>query len=201
MNQKERMENGLWYDANFDQDLLAMRQKADHLCFQFNNLSPIQSAARQIVLKKLFFNLGKNVTILSPLYADYGFKTSIGDGTFINHDAYFMDGGSISIGRNCFIGPHCGLYTANHPLLAKERNQGYELALPIVIEDNVWIGGDVTILAGVTIGKGSVIGAKSLVNKDIPAHVVAVGNPCRVIRKITEADTINKISEEFSHIL
>lgn len=190
MNHKDRMEKGLWYDANFDQELCQLRSKADDLCFQFNHIKPSQQHSLQKILKQLFPNLGQNVTLLGPMYADYGFRTSIGDDTFINHDAYFMDGGKITIGRNCFIGPHCGLYTANHPLLFEERNQGYEIALPIVIEDNVWIGADVTILPGVTIGEGSVIGAKSLVNKDIPPHVIAVGNPCHVLRKITKDDSI-----------
>lgn len=195
MSQKERMEKGVWYDANFDLELSKLRDKAEDLCFQFNQTLPSQKQSQQAILNKLFSHVGQDVTILSPMYADYGYRTSIGKGTFINHDAYFMDGGKITIGRHCFIGPRCGLYTANHPLIYTERNQGYEIALPIVIEDNVWIGGDVTILPGVTIGEGSVIGAKSLVNKDIPAHVVAVGNPCRILRKITKDDSIRDLCE------
>ena len=102
-----------------------------------------------------------------------------------------MDGAPVTIGKHCFIGPNCGMYTANHPLNVEERNQGLELAQPITVGDNVWIGADVTILPGITIGEGSVIGAKSLVNKDIPANVIAVGNPCRVVREITEEDRIS----------
>ena len=101
-----------------------------------------------------------------------------------------MDCAPITIGKHCFIGPNCGMYTAIHPIVAKERNQGLEMAKPITIKDNVWIGGDVTILPGVTIGEGSVIGAKSLVTKDIPANVIAVGNPCRIVRPITDEDLI-----------
>ncbi len=105
-----------------------------------------------------------------------------------------MDGAPITVGSFCFIGPNCGLYTASHPLNASQRNQGYEKASPITIGKNVWIGGDVIILPGVTIGDGSVIGAKSVVTKDIPPGVLAVGNPCRVLRSITEEDMIPSLS-------
>lgn len=196
MTNRERMEKGLWYDANYDLELLEMRNQADDLCFEFNNIRPRFKKERQRILKKLIPDLGENVSVLAPINADYGTLTRIGDETFINHNAYFMDGGTITIGSHCFIGPNCGLYTANHPLLAQERNQGYETARPIVIEDNVWIGADVTILPGVTIGAGSVIGAKSLVNKDIPDHVLAVGNPCKVLRKISEKDSIKDLLEQ-----
>ncbi len=195
MTHKERMEKGLWYDANFDQELLELRENADELCFQFNHTSPTNAEAREEILSRLIPGRGKDTVILAPLYADYGVKTTIGDGTFINHNAYLMDGGTITIGSHCFIGPNCGMYTADHPLIAEERNRGYELALPIVIENNVWIGADVTILPGVTIGEGSVIGGKSVVTKDIPAGVIAVGNPCRVMRPITEADSIGELED------
>ena len=143
-------------------------------------------------LNKLIPNLGNNCTILSPFVTDYGCYCSIGHNSFINHNAYLMDGGGITIGHHCFIGPNCGMYTATHPALAEERNQGLEKALPIVIGDNCWIGADVTILPGVTIGSHTIIGAKSVVTKDIPDHVIALGNPCRVLRAITEDDRILK---------
>ena len=132
----------------------------------------------------------ENCSILSPFVTDYGCYCRIGHDTFINHNAYLMDGGGITIGQHCFIGPNCGMYTAVHPLIAEERNAGLEKALPIVIGDNCWIGADVTILPGVTIGSNTVIGAKSVVTKDIPDRVVALGNPCRVLRAITEDDRI-----------
>ena len=103
-----------------------------------------------------------------------------------------MDGASISIGKHCFIGPNCGMYTATHPLLAEERNRGLEKNKPITVGDNVWIGGDVTILPGASIGNNSVIGAKSVVVGTIPSNVVALGNPCRVIRHISEKDSIGE---------
>ncbi len=195
MTHLERMEKGLWYDANFDQELLALRENADELCFRFNHTNPKNAEERDDILSQLIPDRGKDTVILAPLYADYGIKTTIGDGTFINHNAYLMDGGTITIGSHCFIGPNCGMYTADHPLIAQERNRGYELALPIVIKNNVWIGADVTILPGVTIGEGSVIGGKSVVTKDIPAGVIAVGNPCRVMRPITEADSIGEVED------
>lgn len=192
MTQKERMEKGLWHDANFDPELLELRENAEELCFRFNHTSPKNAEERENILSRLFPNRGKDTVILAPLYTDYGVKTTIGDGTFINHNAYFMDGGTITIGTHCFIGPNCGMYTAKHPLLAEERNRGLEKALPIVIGNNVWLGGDVKIMPGVTIGEDSVIGGGSVVTKDIPAGVVAVGNPCRVVRSITEADRIGE---------
>lgn len=190
MTEREKLEKGLWYDANYDTELLEERANAEELYFYFNNTNPKDAAKKEEILKQLLPNKGENITILSPFYTDYGYNCFIGNETFINHNAYLMDCAPITIGKHCFIGPNCGMYTAIHPIVAKERNQGLEMAKPITIGDNVWIGGDVTILPGVTIGEGSVIGAKSLVTKDIPANVIAVGNPCRVVRPITDEDLI-----------
>ena len=192
MTEKEKMQKGMWYDANYDKELLAERLIADDLCYEFNQTRPKDTEKREAILAELLPNKAKDVSILAPFYADYGVNCIIGEGSFINHGAYLMDCALITIGKHCFIGPNCGMYTATHPLLAEERDRGLEKAKPITIGDNVWLGGDVTILPGVTIGEGSVIGAKSLVNKDIPPNVVAVGNPCRVIRAITEEDRINR---------
>ncbi len=184
MSEKEKMLAGKWYDANFDQELLSLRSKSNALCFEFNQTHPNDNKTKEKLLQRLLPNCHPNVTILSPFYADYGVNCFIKEGTFINHNAYLMDGGLITIGTNCFIGPNSGFYTANHPLDIERRNSGLEQASPIVIGDNVWIGAGVTILPGVTIGEGSVIGAGSIVNKDVPANVLALGNPCRVIRSI-----------------
>lgn len=191
MTEQEKCRRGLWYDANNDPELLAKRAGADELCFLLNGTNPKEIKKKQELLHRLLPHLGADVTLLTPFYTDYGDNCLIGDHTFINHNAYLMDGAPITIGSFCFIGPNCGMYTALHPLNAEERNQGLEKALPITIGDNVWIGADVTILPGVSIGEGSVIGAKSVVAKDIPAGVLALGNPCRVIRPITEADQIS----------
>ena len=192
MTESEKMKLGLWYDANFDDELVQQRLIAEDLCFELNNTRPSKVEDRNAILNQLIPNLGNNCTILSPFMTDYGCYCSIGHDTFINHNAYLMDGGGITIGHHCFIGPNCGMYTAIHPILAEERNQGLEKALPIVIGDNCWIGADVTILPGVTVGSNTIIGAKSVVTKDIPDHVLALGNPCRVIRPITEDDSILK---------
>lgn len=190
MTEAEKMTSGLWYDANFDKDLMLQRLEAEELCFDLNNTRPKDTEKRNEILRKLMGELGENCVILSPFMTDYGRYCRIGHDSFINHNAYLMDCGGITIGHHCFIGPNCGMYTAIHPNIAQERNLGLEKALPIVIGDNCWIGGDVTILPGVTIGEGTVIGAKSVVTKDIPDHVIAVGNPCRVLRPITEGDRI-----------
>lgn len=167
------------------------------ILLSINRIAIIYGKKRRYeILRKLIPELGEDCVILSPFVTDYGYYCRIGQGTFINHNAYLMDGGGITIGHHCFIGPNCGMYTAVHPLLAEERNEGLELALPITIGDNCWIGGDVTILPGVTIGSNTVIGAKSVVTKDIPDHVVAAGNPCRVIRAITEKDSIYENAEK-----
>ena len=192
MTEREKMEKGLWYDANYDEALVQARLAAEDLCFELNRTRPSDKAKREALLTKLLPCRGADTVILSPFYADYGANCRIGDATFINHNAYLMDGAAITIGSHCFIGPNCGMYTGNHPMIADERNRGLEQAKPITIGDNVWIGADVTILPGVTIGDGCVIGAKSLVNRDIPAGMFAAGVPCRVIRPISEEDTIER---------
>ena len=190
LSESEKMIRGLWYDANYDQELLRHRLIAEDLCFDLNNTRPSDLKTRAEILKKLIPDLGKDVVILSPFMTDYGYFCHIGEATVINHNAYLMDGAGITIGSHCFIGPNCGMYTAVHATVAQERNQGLEKALPIVIGDNCWIGGDVSILAGVKIGSNTIIGAGSVVTKTIPDNVIAVGNPCRVLRPITDADRI-----------
>ena len=192
MTEKEKMEQKLWYDANYDKELLALRLTAEDLCFELNNTRPKDVEKREAILRELIPELGENCVILSPFVTDYGCYCRIVHDTFINHNAYLMDGCGITIGSHCFIGPNCGMYTAVHATLAEERNKGLEKALPITIGDNCWIGADVTILPGVTIGSNTIIGAKSVVTKDIPDNVIAVGNPCRVLRPITENDSIYK---------
>ena len=196
MTERDKMGQSLWYDANNDAELLALRTQADDLCHQFNQTAPSDEGRRAEILKRLLPACGERTTILAPLYVDYGCNCIIGGDSFINHGAYLMDGATITIGSHCFIGPNCGMYTAEHPLVAEERNQGLERARAIHIGDNVWIGGNVTILAGVTIGEEAVIGAGSVVTKDIPAHMVAVGNPCRAIRAITEQDCVTRSEDQ-----
>ena len=182
MTEKDKMLAGDWYDANFDPELLAAREKADALAFAFNNTPPTDKPRRATLLAQLFPHAHPSAAILAPVYTDYGTNTTIGEATFINHGAYFMDGAPITIGTHCFIGPNLGCYTAEHAHDIPRRNQGIERARPITIENDCWLGGDVKILPGVTIGTGSIIGAGSIVTKSIPPHSIAVGNPCRVIR-------------------
>ena len=190
MTEKEKMLQGKWHDANFDKQLLDQRLLCEDLCFELNSTRPSNKRKREEILKKLIPHMGENCTLLPPFMADYGCYIKIGHDSFINHNAYFMDGGGIEIGHHCFIGPDCGIYTAKHPIIPQERNTGLEQALPVKIGDNCWIGAKATILPGVTIGEGTVIGAGSVVTKDIPSGVIAAGNPCRVIREITDNNSI-----------
>ena len=184
MTEKEKLAQGLWYDANYDVELIAERQRAEELCWRLGQTNPHDTAALEELWKQLLPYRGKDVSITLPFAVDYGYNCFIGQGTFINRNAYMMDGASIRLGEHCFIGPNCGFYTALHPLDAAERNQGLERALPITLGDNVWLGGGVTLLPGIIVGSGSVIGAGSVVTHDIPEGVVAYGNPCRVIRPV-----------------
>lgn len=190
MTEREKLERGMWYDANYDEDLCAARVQATDAAFAFNQTPPSDASRREEILRGLVGHLGEHVEVLAPFEVDYGSNISIGDWSFINHGAYLMDGAPITIGSHVFIGPNFGAYTAEHPLVAAERNRGLERALPITIEDDVWIGGDVKVAAGVTIGRGAVIGMGSVVTRDIPAGYVAWGSPCRPKRPITEADRI-----------
>ena len=184
-SEKDKMLKGVWYNANFDKELIDERMYAKDLCHQLNQLRPSDMQSRNRLLRKILQNVELDtVEILSPFIVDYGYNVYIGEGSFLNHNIYLMDCAEIRIGKKCFIGPNCGFYTAIHPLAAEPRNEGLEMAKPINIADNVWIAADVTVMPGVKIGKGSVIGAKSLVSKDIPAGVLAYGNPCKVVKHL-----------------
>jgi len=184
MSEKEKMINGEFYNPT-DKELLQNRISAKNLCIKYNTLLPVQYSQKQMILRKLFGKIGNNIHIEPNFFCDYGYNIEIEDSVYINHNSVFLDCAKIKIGKNTLIGPNCGFYTASHPLKSEERIQGFEYAKPITIGKEVWIGGGVTVLAGVTIGDGTVIGAGSVVTKDIPSNVVAVGNPCKVIKNIT----------------
>ncbi len=188
MTEKEKCAKGLLYNANYDPEILADISRCNDLCFEFNQIKPSDRAAQSELLAKIFAQMGEDVTINAPFWCDYGYNTTVGEHVFINRYCQLLDGGKISFGDHVFVGPSCIFTTAEHALDPEQRNAGLEVALPIKIGNNVWIGANSTILAGVTIGDNSVIGAGSVVTRDIPDGVVAVGVPCRPLRKITEAD-------------
>lgn len=187
MNQKERMLAGLPYKAWLDglsQERLTCQEKLR----RFNALPPQAREEAAALLKELFGKTGESVHVVPPLYCDYGKNIRVGKNFFANYQLTVLDCAPVTIGDNVQIAPNVSIYTAGHPLHPDSRNSGYEYALPITIGDNVWIGGNVVICPGVTIGDCAVIGAGSVVTRDVPPWTVAAGNPCRVIREITQAD-------------
>lgn len=186
--EKEKAREGILYDANNDAELVAERLAAADITYMLNSLKPSQVAEREALFRRLFGKTGKVFSIVSPFFCDYGYNIETGENFFMNMNCVILDGAKVTFGDNVFVAPGCGFYTAGHPLDAERRNAGLEYALPIRIGNNVWIGAQVCVLPGVTIGDNSVIGAGSVVTKDIPSGVLAAGNPCRVIRPITEAD-------------
>ena len=183
MTQKERMILGLEYDA-VDKDLAEDRKNAKELCYDINHTRPSQLEQRKEYIKKLIGCTGENCYIEPPFYCDYGYNISLGENFYCNHNLVVLDCAEVKIGKNAFIAPNVGLYTASHPIEPEKRNTFLENAQPIIIGDNVWIGGGVTVLPGVTIGDNVVIGGGSVVVKDIPSNVVAVGNPCKVVKEL-----------------
>ncbi|MBB1647186.1 sugar O-acetyltransferase [Sphingobacterium sp. UME9] len=186
---KEKMIAGLPY-IDSEGQLFKERQYAKEELKRFNDSEPKQLKFRKQIIQKLFKATGTRFFLEPPFRCDYGYNIAIGENFYSNYNCTILDGAPVTIGDNVLFGPNVSLFTAGHPLHFEARNQGWEFALPIVIEDNVWIGGHVVVNPGVRIGKNSVIGSGSIVTKDIPADVVAAGNPCRVIRNITEADRI-----------
>lgn len=187
MTEFERMIQGQLYDAS-KPELRTLSLKQRRLMNKFNHLSDEQVEEKQAMITQLFGSVGRNITIQAPVFIDYGVNTSLGDNFFCNYDCIFLDVSTIEIGDNVMFGPRVSLYTATHPLDAGVRNRGLEYALPIKIGSGSWIGGSSTILPGVTIGSNTIIGAGSIVNRDIPDNVMAAGNSCRVIRSLTEED-------------
>ncbi len=181
--EKEKMLSGEMYLAS-DASLAVERNRAKDLTFELNNIKSSEVEKRATIIKKLLDKTGSSFGIESPFHCDYGYNIEIGDNFFANHGCIFLDCAKITIGKNVFIGPNVGLYTPNHPVDAKERAAWLEYALPITIGDDVWLGGDVKVMPGVTIGNNVIIGAGSIVTKDVPSNSMACGNPCKVIREI-----------------
>jgi maltose O-acetyltransferase len=181
--QKQKMLAGELYLAD-DSELRGARERAQLLTAEFNAIAVSESDPARTVLRKLLGGLGEGSAVRANFRCDYGFNISIGERCFLNFDCILLDCNRITIGNEVQLAPAVHLYTATHPLDASQRRAGFESALPISIEDGVWLGGGVIVCPGVTIGKNTVVGAGSVVTKDLPPNVVAVGNPCRVMRHL-----------------
>lgn len=181
--QLAKMLAGELYDAG-DPELVAAQLRAQALLARFNVTAADALEERRALLTELFDKFGQGAVLKPSLRCDYGFNISIGERTFINYDCVLLDCNRISIGSEVQFAPGVHIYTATHPLDAKVRRAGLESALPVTIEDGAWLGGGAIVCPGVTIGENCVVGAGSVVTRDLPANVLAVGNPCRVIRQL-----------------
>lgn len=183
LTEKEKAAAGLLYDSalkSFEKE----RHRAKKLSHKYNHCKPTNFKRKNKIIKKLFGKTGKNFLIEQPFYCDYGYNIEIGDNFFANMNCVMLDGAKIKFGNNVLIGPNVGFYGTGHPLTLDIRHKFIEYSYPITVGNNVWIGGGVSVLPGVTIGDNCVIGAGSVVTKDIPANSIAFGNPCRVAKTI-----------------
>ena len=186
---RARMLRGEWYLGNAP-ELLRDQQQCHALLSRFNTTAADAAAERQAVLGKLLGGLGEDTRIMPRLQCDYGYPITIGAHSFLNYDTIILDCAPVMIGNHVLFGPRVQLLTPLHPVEDPEaRRQGWERAEPITIEDNVWFGGGVIVSPGVTVGENAVVGAGSVVTRDVPANVVAAGNPARVIRRLDHQRT------------
>lgn len=188
MTEWEKAQAGYLYDANYDKEIVEARTKCADLCYEFNHCKPSDVKRQNELLHAILGSIKGNAIVTAPFYCDYGFNISVGENFYTNYNCMILDGARVEIGDHVFIAPNCVLSTAGHAIDWRQRSQGLEIARPIKIGDHVWLGANDTVLPGVTIGDHTIIGAGSVVNKDIPSNVIAAGNPCRVIREITEQD-------------
>lgn len=189
MSQYERMISSKLYSWKIkDEKREEMALKKCEFLDEFNSTKYADYATREKLIRECFAYVGEKPCINKPFHCDYGAHIRIGDYFFANYNLTMLDVAPITIGNHVFIAPNVSIYTAGHPISAKIRREDLEYGYPVTIGDDVWIGGNTIINPGVTIGSNVVIGSGSVVNKDIPSGVVAAGNPCKVIRKITEAD-------------
>lgn len=189
MNQKERMLSGLPYKA-WEDGLNEERISNKKKILRYNQLEPDDAKGMDELIKEIIGKTGTEIFIEPPFHCDYGYNIEVGENFYANYNCVMLDVGKIKIGSNTMFAPNVAIYTAGHPVHPDTRNTGYEYGIDVTIGNNVWVGGNVVINPGVTIGDNTVIGAGSVVTKDIPANVIAVGNPCRVIRTITEEDRL-----------
>ena len=185
--EKEKMLAGELYDA-LDAQLSEERLKARLLIKELNDSREDQTTERARILKELIPNAGEGLWLQPPFYCDYGYNMKLGEKVFFNFNCVVLDVAEVTIGSRTLFGPNVQIYTATHPIDHKVRASGLEFAKPISIGEDVWVGGSAVICPGVNIGDRSVIGAGSVVTRDIPADVFAAGNPCKVIRHLTEGE-------------
>lgn len=194
---REQMETGKVYieyghaseeDRAYAQEIESQRQRAKELCFDYNNTRPLDTTRKDALLTQLLGSRGKSLWMEAPIHFAYGCNTHIGDHVYANFNLTVVDDGECRIGSYVMFAPNVVISTTGHPIAPAMRDKGAQFSLPVVIRDHVWIGANVTIMPGVTIGENSVIGAGSVVTRDIPANVVACGVPCRVMRPITPED-------------
>ena len=191
MTEEEKAAAGLLYDSA-EKYFAKGRQRAKNLCGKYNKCKPSNLKKRKKILRKLFGKIGKNCLIEQPFYCDYGCNIEVGDNFFTNMNCVILDGAKVKFGSNVMVGPNTGFYGTGHPFNVEIRNKFIEYSYPITVGSNVWIGGNVIVLPGVSIGDNSVIGAGSVVTKNIPANSLAFGNPCRVIRTINQEEAKQK---------
>ena len=207
MTETEKMFAGKIYDP-FTEGMPEARARAHELCRRYNQTSEADAQAREEILDELMPDRGEGVYLQGPIQFDFGTHIRMGRGSYANFNFTVLDENRVTIGENVFIGPNCSMLTPIHPLCYEDRNSFFnektgsttnlEYSAPIEIGDNCWIGGSVTITAGVKIGEGCVIGAGAVVTRDIPAHSLAFGVPCRVVRPITQADRLSNHPELFA---
>ena len=187
MTAKELLQQGYLHNSN-TKELINERLSANNKCYKYNKVKPSNLKKRDKLIRKLFGSAGKNIFVMQPFFCDYGYNVHVGDNFYVNFNAVFLDGAKITIGNNVLLAPNVTLSTAGHAIDREQRISGLEFAHPIIIGDDVWIGANVTVLPNVKIGNNVIIGAGSVVTKDIPDNVIAVGNPCKILRKIDTAD-------------
>ncbi|MCW2989818.1 MAG: sugar O-acetyltransferase [Solirubrobacterales bacterium] len=178
-----RMERGEPFRSD-DPELQAGRDRAQELLARYNALAATDHAVRDALLRELLADVGEGAVVLAPLRCDYGDRISIGPRTFVNFECLLLDGAPIRIGADCQLAPRVQLLTATHPVDAAERRSGWELARPVTLGDDVWLGAGAIVLPGVSIGDRTVVGAGAVVTRDLPAGVVAAGNPAQVVREL-----------------
>ncbi|AME09817.1 transferase [Gemella sp. oral taxon 928] len=190
MDLLEIMNRNTSYASGYENTPMEKQYYAKELCWEYNQTLPKEQDKRIEILKKLFGTCSDYVFIEPSFRCDYGFNIHIHGFAFINYNCVILDNSPVNIGNGAFIAPGVCIACSGHAIHPEQRAKGVSTSAPITLEDNVWIGANSTVCGGVTIGKGSIIGAGSVVNKDIPAGVIAAGSPCKVIRKITEEDKI-----------